>query len=75
MFRYRRSAKQSNRDGLQVAAGEDKRDVVSEITSQAEALQFRDADPVHTFTATELLRFRDPKYVPVWPSDGPRRRR
>lgn len=75
MFRFLRSAKQSNPDGLQVAAGEGKRDFVSEITSQAEALQLRNADPVYTFTATELLRIQDPKYVPLWPSDSPRRRR
>ena len=75
MFPFRRSAKQSDRDGRQVAAGESKRDFVSEIGSQAEAIQLRDVDPVHSFTATELLRFRDPKYVPVWPSDSPRRLR
>jgi hypothetical protein len=75
MFRFRRSAKQSNRDSSQGAAGENKRDFVSEIASQAEAIQLRDTDPVYSFTATEVLRFRDPKYVPLWPSDGPRRRR
>jgi hypothetical protein len=46
-----------------------------DLNAQAEALQLRDVDPVHTFTATEELRRRDPKYVQVWPSDVPHRRR
>jgi hypothetical protein len=32
-------------------------------------------DPVHSFTATEQLRRQDPKYVQLWPSDLPHRRR
>lgn len=38
------------------------------------ALQMRDVDPIHTFTATEELRRQDPKYVQLWPSDIPHKR-
>lgn len=75
MFPFRRSPKQSQLDGHQPAAGESDRDAVSEIAARADALQLRDVDPVHSFTATEQLRRQDPKYVQLWPSDLPHKRR
>jgi hypothetical protein len=74
MFSFRKSAKQPATDGRHHSAAEQKEAAV-DLTALAEALQLRDVDPVHTFTATEELRRRDPKYVPVWPSDVPHRRR
>jgi hypothetical protein len=75
MFAFRRSAKQSNLDGGDVPAREHQQDPASEIASQNDVLQLRDVDPVHSFTATEQLRGKDPKYVQLWPSDIPHKRR
>lgn len=75
MFPFRRSPKQSELDGRHIAAGDSERDFVSEIAAQAEALQLRDVDPVYSFTATAQLRRQDPKYVQLWPSDIPHKRR
>lgn len=74
MFPFRRSPKQSDLDGRHVAADDSKRDFVSEVAAQAEALQLRDVDPVHSFTATAQLRGKDSKYVQLWPSDIPHKR-
>lgn len=74
MFAFRRSAKQSNPDGGDVAPVPEKQDPASEIASHSDVLQLRDVDPVHSFTATEQLRRQDPKYVQLWPSDIPHKR-
>jgi hypothetical protein len=74
MFSFRKSAKKPALDGRHFSAAE-QQESAGDLTSQAEAFQLRDVDPVPTFTATEELRRRDPKYVQVWPSDVPHRRR
>ncbi len=43
--------------------------------SLAESMQLRDVDPVHSFTSTEHLREQNAKYVQLWPSDIPHKRR
>ncbi|GAC1370973.1 MAG: hypothetical protein NVSMB43_06610 [Pseudarthrobacter sp.] len=48
---------------------------VPEMEAFTAALQMRDVDPIHTFTATDELRRQDPKYVQLWPSDIPHKRR
>ena len=48
---------------------------VPDLEAFTTALQLRDVDPVHTFTATAELRRQDPKYVQLWPSDVPHKRR
>jgi hypothetical protein len=75
MFPFRRSAKQSELDDRHLASGESERDFVPEIAAQAETLQLSDADPVYSFTATAQLRRQDPRYVQLWPSDIPHKRR
>lgn len=72
---FRRTPKKSILDGRHVAAVPGKQDLSSEVASQTDVLQLRDVDPVHSFTATEQLRRQDPKYVQLWPSDIPRKRR
>jgi hypothetical protein len=74
MFSFRKSAKESAVNGRHYSAA-GQQEAAVDLTAQAEAFQLRDVDPVHTFTATEELRRRDPKYVQVWPSDVPHRRR
>jgi hypothetical protein len=74
MFSFRKSAKKPARDGRHYSAAEQQEAAV-DMAAQAEAFQLRDVDPVHTFTATEELRRSDPRYVQVWPSDVPHRRR
>ncbi|BAS07842.1 hypothetical protein AHiyo4_12640 [Arthrobacter sp. Hiyo4] len=46
-----------------------------DVEAHAAALQLRDVDPIHSFTATEELRWQDPRYVQLWPSDIPHKRR
>ncbi|GAC1496882.1 MAG: hypothetical protein NVS2B15_19510 [Pseudarthrobacter sp.] len=48
---------------------------VPEMEAFTAALQMRDVDPIHTFTATDESRRQDPKYVQLWPSDIPHKRR
>ncbi|XAS68057.1 hypothetical protein V3C33_01620 [Micrococcaceae bacterium Sec5.7] len=43
--------------------------------SVAATNQLRDVDPILSFTATELLRNQDAKYVLLWPSDLPHKGR
>lgn len=74
MFRFRKSGKKSAADGRHFTSAESQ-EGAADLAAQADAFQLRDVDPVHTFTATEELRRRDPKYVQVWPSDVPHRRR
>jgi hypothetical protein len=74
MFSFRKSAKESALNGRHYSAA-GQQDSAVDPEAQAEAFQLRDVDPVHAFTATEKLRRRDPKYVQVWPSDVPYRRR
>jgi len=74
MFSFHKSAKKPAVDGRHFSAAEPQ-EAAGDLAAQAEAFQLRDVDPVHTFTATEELRRRDPKYVQVWPSDVPHRRR
>lgn len=57
------------------AATEKAETTVPDLEAFNAAVQLRDADPVHTFTATEELRRQDPKYVQLWPSDIPHKRR
>ena len=74
MFSFRKPAKKPALNGRHFSAAETQ-GVAGDLAAQAEAFQLRDVDPVHTFTATEELRRRDPKYVQVWPSDVPHKRR
>ncbi|HJW00492.1 MAG TPA: hypothetical protein VJ617_15480 [Arthrobacter sp.] len=74
MFSFRKSARKATLNGRHFSTVEPQEAPV-DLAAQAEAFQLRDVDPVHTFTATEELRRRDAKYVPVWPSDVPHRRR
>jgi len=73
MFSFRKSAKNSQAARRHTATDAER--AVADLAAQADAFQLRDVDPVHTFTATEELRRQDPKYVQVWPSDVPHRRR
>ena len=74
MFSFRKPAKKPALNGRHFSSAE-MQGVAGDLAAQAEAFQLRDVDPVHTFTATEELRRRDPKYVQVWPSDVPHKRR
>ena len=74
MFSFRKSAKKPAPDGRHYSDAQPD-DAAVDLTAQADAFQLRDVDPVHTFTATDELRRRDPKYVQVWPSDVPHKRR
>ena len=74
MFSFRKPAKKFVLNGRHFSAAEPQK-AAADRAAQAEAFQLRDVDPVHTFTATEELRRRDPKYVQVWPSDVPHKRR
>ena len=72
-----KSAKRSVMQGRHVAAGEEG---AQDLEASAAAVQLRDVDPVHTFTSnpftsTEELRRKDSKYVQLWPSDIPHKRR
>lgn len=69
-----KSDKRSDVNGRHVSA-DGSQDASPDIEAYAAALQLRDVDPVHSFTATEELRRQDPKYVQLWPSDIPHRRR
>ncbi|GAA1763199.1 hypothetical protein GCM10009712_09810 [Pseudarthrobacter sulfonivorans] len=70
-----KSAKKTAANGRQLAAEQRAVAAVPDMEAFTAALQLRDVDPVHTFTATEELRRQDPKYVPLWPSDIPHKRR
>lgn len=74
MFSFRKPAKKPAPNGRHYPVAESQPAAV-DLAAQAEAFQVRIVDPVHTFIATEELRGRDPKYVQVWPSDVPHRRR
>ncbi|WP_426225023.1 hypothetical protein [Pseudarthrobacter sp. DSP2-3-2b1] len=72
-----KSAKRSVLHGRHVAGGEESS---PDPEASAAALQLRDVDPVHSFTSapftsTEELRRKDSKYVQLWPSDIPHKRR
>lgn len=72
-----KSAKRSVLHGRHVAAVEESS---PDLEASAAALQLRDVDPVHSFTsapftATEDLRRNDSKYIQLWPSDIPHKRR
>ena len=69
-----KSAKKSAANGRHMAA-DGTEGAVPDMEAFTAALQMRDVDPVHTFTATEELRRQDPKYVQLWPSDIPHKRR
>jgi hypothetical protein len=70
-----KSAKKTAANARQLAAEQRAETAVPDMEAFTAALQLRDVDPVHTFTATEELRRRDPKYVQLWPSDIPHKRR
>jgi hypothetical protein len=70
-----KSAKRSEVNGRHIAADGGGQSASADPEAYAAAVQLRDVDPVHSFTATEELRRQDPKYVQLWPSDIPRRRR
>lgn len=70
-----KSTKRSAVNGRHVTADGGGHSASPDIEAYAAALQLRDVDPVHSFTATEELRRRDPKYVQLWPSDIPHKRR
>jgi len=74
MFSFRKSGKKPALNGRHFSAAETQPAAV-DLAAQAETFQLRDVDPVHTFTSTEELRGRNAKYVQVWPSDVPHRRR
>jgi hypothetical protein len=74
MFSFRKPAKKPALNGRHFSAAEPQEAGV-DLAAQADAFQLRDVDPVHTFTSTEELRRPDAKYVQVWPSDVPHRRR
>jgi hypothetical protein len=69
MFSFRKST----RDGHDSAATQ--QEAAVDLTATGDAFQLRDVGPVQTFTATDDLRRSDSKYVRVWPSDVPHRRR
>ncbi|WP_248762031.1 hypothetical protein [Pseudarthrobacter sp. SSS035] len=75
MIAFRKSAKRSAVIGRHVTADAGGRSAAPDVEAYAAALQLRDVDPVHSFTATEELRRQDPKYVQLWPSDIPHKRR
>jgi hypothetical protein len=70
-----KSAKKSAANGRHFASNGETDAAVPDMQAFTEALQLRDVDPIHTFTATEELRRQDPKYVQLWPSDIPHKRR
>lgn len=70
-----KSAKRSAAAGRHVSAHGSAQGAAPDIEAYAAASQLRDVDPVHSFTATEELRRRDPRYVQLWPSDIPHKRR
>jgi hypothetical protein len=70
-----KSAKKSAVNGRHFASNKGAEVAVPDMEAFTAALQMRDVDPVHTFTATEELRRQDPKYVQLWPSDIPHKRR
>lgn len=72
---FRKSANRSAVNGRHVSADASAQGTSPDIEAYAAALQLRDVDPVHSFTATEELRRQDPKYVQLWPSDIPHKRR
>lgn len=74
MFSFRKPAKKSALNGRRFSDTETQ-EAAAALAAQVEAFQLCDVDPVHTFTATEQLRRYDPKYVQVWPSDVPHKRR
>lgn len=74
MFSFRKSAKESTPAGRHFSAAAEQEAAV-DLEAQAAALLLRDVDTVHTYTATEELRRPDPRFVQVWPSDVPHRRR
>ena len=74
MFSFRKPAKKPALKGRHFSAAAPQEPAM-DLAAQADAFQLRDVDPVHTFTSTEELRRRDAKYVQVWPSDVPHRRR
>jgi hypothetical protein len=70
-----KSAKRSDVNGRHISADGSAQGASPDVEAYAAALQLRDVDPVHSFTATEELRRQDPRYVQLWPSDIPHRRR
>lgn len=74
MFSFRKPARKPALNGRHFSAAESQ-DAAVDLAAQADAFQLRDVDPVQTFTSTEELRRRDAKYVELWPSDVPHRRR
>jgi hypothetical protein len=70
-----KSAKRSAVNGRHLTADGGGQDAVPDVEAYAAALQLRDVDPVHSFTATEELRRQDLRYVQLWPSDIPHKRR
>ncbi|QOD04466.1 hypothetical protein [Pseudarthrobacter sp. BIM B-2242] len=75
MIAFWKSAKKSSAAGRHFAANGGAGAAVPDMEAFTAALQLRDVDPIHTFTATEELRRQDPKYVQLWPSDIPHKRR
>ncbi len=72
---FRKSAKRSVVNGRHVTADAGGQSASPDVEAYAAGLQLRDVDPIHSFTATEELRRQDPKYVQLWPSDIPHKRR
>ncbi len=70
-----RSTKKTAATGRHYSANGEAGGAVPDVEAFTAARQLRDVDPVHTFTATEELRRQDPKYVQLWPSDVPHKRR
>ncbi|MDQ5862171.1 MAG: hypothetical protein M3536_07910 [Actinomycetota bacterium] len=75
MIAFWKSAKRSAVNGRHVTADGGGQSASPDVEAYAAALQLRDVDPVHSLTATEELRRQDPKYVQLWPSDIPHKRR
>ncbi|MCO4254583.1 hypothetical protein [Pseudarthrobacter cellobiosi] len=75
MIAFWKSAKKSAVHGRHFAAEGSVQGASPDVEAYAAAVQLRDVDPVHSFTATEELRRQDPKYVQLWPSDIPHKRR
>ncbi|ALV40541.1 hypothetical protein AU252_04645 [Pseudarthrobacter sulfonivorans] len=75
VFAFWKSAKRSAVNGRHVTADGWGQTAAPAVEAYAAAVQLRDVDPVHSFTATEELRRQDPKYVQLWPSDIPHKRR
>ncbi|HAG60243.1 MAG TPA: hypothetical protein DEQ49_07595 [Arthrobacter bacterium] len=75
MITFWKSAKRSAVDGRHVSADGSAQGASPDIEAYNAALQLRDVDPVHSFTATEELRRQNPKYAQLWPSDIPHKRR